>query len=62
MIIKLNKQLKFYGTMRLHGEKTTVQRVLDLHREGWCPDNIASIAKVNVSRVKQILKDKGILM
>jgi hypothetical protein len=48
--------------MRLHGEKTTVQRVLDLHREGWCPDNIASIAKVNVSRVKQILKDKGILM
>jgi hypothetical protein len=36
--------------------------VLDLHREGWHPDNIASIAKVNVSRVKQILKDKGILM
>lgn len=62
MIIKLNKQLKFYGTMRLHGEKTTVQRVLDLHREGWCPDNIASIAKVSIGRVKQILKDKGILM
>jgi uncharacterized protein (DUF433 family) len=62
MIIKLNKQLKFYGTMRLHGEKTTVQRVLDLHREGWHPDNIASIAKVSIDRVKQILKDKGILM
>lgn len=48
--------------MRLHGEKTTVQRVLDLHREGWCPDNIASIAKVSIGRVKQILKDKGVLM
>jgi uncharacterized protein (DUF433 family) len=62
MIIKLNKQLKFYGTMRLHGEKTTVQRVLDLHREGWSPARIASMAQCRLADVKQILKDKGILM
>jgi uncharacterized protein (DUF433 family) len=48
--------------MRLHGEKTTVQRVLDLHREGWSPARIASMAQCRLADVKQILKDKGILM
>ncbi len=36
------------------------QKVLDLHREGWHPANIASIAHVAISRVKNILHDLNI--
>lgn len=44
-------------------EKLTVieQRILDLHKEGWHPINIASIAHVNIGRVKSILHDLNIM-
>lgn len=58
MIIKINKRLKFFSTMRLHGQQSVADQVMRLHQEGWQPVNIASIANV----VRQILKDKGIVM
>jgi hypothetical protein len=62
MIIKINKRLKFFSTMRLHGQQSVADQVMRLHQEGWQPVNIASIAKVGIATVRQILKDKGIVM
>lgn len=62
MIIKINKRLKFYPTMRIHGQQAVADQVMRLHHEGWQPANIASIAKVSIATVRQILRDKGIVM
>jgi hypothetical protein len=47
---------------RIHGENATITQVVRLHNEGWQIENIASMARVKPERVRQILKDKGILM
>lgn len=62
MIITINKRLKFIPTMRLREDIAVEQRVMSLHREGWQPANIASIAKINIGVVRHILKEKGIKM
>lgn len=49
-------------TKRLHGGRTTEQYVLDLHSNGWCVTNIASIAKVDAETVREILRRKNIIM
>lgn len=49
-------------TKRLHGGRTTEQYVLDLHKNGWCVTNIASIAKVDAETVREILRRKNIIM
>ncbi len=35
MIIKINKRLKFFPTMRLHGQQAVADQVMRLHHEGW---------------------------
>lgn len=62
MIIIINKRLKFIPTMRLREDIAVEQRVMSLHRDGWQPANIACIAKINIGVVRQILKEKGIMM
>lgn len=49
-------------TKRIHGENATITQVIKLHNEGWKIENIASMARVKPERVRQILKDKGIMM
>lgn len=49
-------------TKRLHGGRTTEQYVLDLHKNGWCVTNIASIAGVSAQTVREILRRKNIIM
>ena len=61
MIIKINKRLKFFSTMRLHGQQSVADQVMRLHQEGWQPVNIASIAKVNADTVREILKRMNII-
>lgn len=48
-------------TKRLHGGRTTEQYVLDLHKNGWGVANIASIAKVEASTVREILRRNRII-
>ena len=49
-------------TKRLHGGRTTEQYVLDLHKNGWCVTNIASIAHIDVQTVREILARHKVFM
>ena len=48
------------GKKNKEGLSVIEQRIVALHKEGWHPVNSASIAHVNISRVKNILHDLNI--
>lgn len=48
-------------TTRVHGGKALEQQVIRLQREGWHVANIASITKVDVDTVREILKRRNII-
>ena len=60
MIITINKRLKFIPTMRLREDIAVEQRVMSLHREGWQPANIASIANINIGVARKYASDEDL--
>lgn len=64
MIIILNNKLK-HTTMdktRQLGGSTLERRVMELHKEGWFPVNIAHIAHIDIQTVREVLTRHKVIL
>jgi hypothetical protein len=49
-------------TKRVHGGKATEKQIVRLHKEGWHPVNIASIAHIDIETVREVLKRRKLII
>lgn len=47
---------------RQPGGTTLDRRVMELHREGWFPVNIASIARIDIQTVREVLTRNKVIL
>ena len=64
MIINLNNKLKLTTMIRTkeHVATATDKRVMELHKEGWFPVNIASIAHIDIKTVRDVLARHKVIL
>ena len=47
---------------RQHGGAALDRKIMELHREGWFPVNIASIARIDIQTVREVLTRNKVIL
>ena len=64
MIINLNNKLKCTTMDRTRQSEGSAleKRVMELHKNGWFPVNIASIAHIDIKTVRDVLARNNVII